>query len=371
MIHCLVPDLPSAEELTPWLQQIDQNRWYTNFGPLERRFVVEAARLLDQAVPPQVAALSSGTDALILALQALELAKDARVLVPALTFPATASAVIAAGFCPVLADVDPLTWSLTPALAEASADQVDVVMPVAAYGCALPAPAWDDFVKRTGLPVVMDAAAAFTRQPMPRLCTVVFSLHATKSFGIGEGGLVASYDAALIARVVQRSNFGFQSGRVHFVAGNSKFSEYAAAVGLAQLARLPTLRDRYRKLNSGYERLSRGVWRQQGLPGLLVIAVDDATRVAGILKQSGIETRTWYQPILPEHPPFADLPRATDLATCRFLNGRLLGMPFHNHLSVEDITYVCDVLEQKCADHLITPPDTSSDTIALAAQHSR
>ena len=344
MIRLLVPDLPSADELMPWLRRIDESHWYTNFGPLQRELAEAVARLLEPDDPPATAAVSSGTAALSLALGALD-RPGGRALMPALTFPATAAAAIAAGLTPVFADVDADSWMLTPAIAESVADSIDVAIPVATYGCALPASDWDDFVARTGVPVVMDAAGAFLRQAMPQRCTVVFSFHATKTFGIGEGGLIASYDRDLVDAATRSSNFGFRGGRAETIAGNAKLSEYHAAVGLAQLARIPTLRERHARVLAAYRKHLPPRLMQAGTPGVLAVRVGDASAARERLASLGIETRRWYQPLLTRHPAYAHVPCAMALDVSGLLDNRLLGLPFHNFLDERDIAFVCEQLE--------------------------
>jgi len=199
-IPLLVAQLPDTEALTPYLRQIDANRWYTNFGPLvtqlEQRF---AASFAPTPVAPVAISASNGTAGLELALCALELMPGARVLLPALTFVATATSVIRSGYRPIIGDVDPDTWLLTPEIARAYAalHRIDAVMPVATFGNPQDVDAWDRFVEDTGIPVIIDAAGAFGNQRAGRRCHVVFSLHATKALAAGEGGMVVSYDTAL------------------------------------------------------------------------------------------------------------------------------------------------------------------------------
>jgi dTDP-4-amino-4,6-dideoxygalactose transaminase len=93
-IPLMVPELPTLDALTPYLRRIDQNRWYSNFGPLTREF---EERLLptfsaSDGVHPHVVTVSTGTAGIELALRALELPPSSAVLVPALTFVATATA---------------------------------------------------------------------------------------------------------------------------------------------------------------------------------------------------------------------------------------------------------------------------------------
>src|SRR3954468_24014544 len=207
-IQLLIPDMPDAQSLLPWLQRIDAARWYTNFGPLVQ--MLEARLASRYAAETRVVSVNSATMGLELALIALDLAPGARVLLPGLTFAASAAAVLRAGCVPVFADVDPQTWLLTPAIAERVAGEMRLgaVMPVSTYGAPQGRDEWDAFVARTTLPVVMDAAAAFDSQQMGSRYAAAFSMHATKVLGAGEGGFVASADDAFLERVRRLSNFG-------------------------------------------------------------------------------------------------------------------------------------------------------------------
>lgn len=344
-IRLYVPDLPGADDLVPFMRRIEAARWYTNFGPLEQEFAAEAAGLLDAGSPPCVATASSGTAALTLAIQALGLPAGAAVLTPALTFPATAAAILAAGHEPLLADVDPDNWTLTPEIARPWRARVSAVAPVAAFGVGLPAEAWDAFAEETGLPVVMDASGALGNQQMPRRCAAIFSLHATKTLGVGEGGLVATRDAALVERVRRLSNFGFEAGVATAAAGNAKLSEWHAAVGLAQIARGQMLWGAKNRLAAAYRCALPNLPMQAGTPGNLVVRLPvSADRAALRLAAEGIETRRWYQPDLTRHPAYERLPRAGELPTTGALHDRLLGLPYHGGLAQEDVLAVARAL---------------------------
>ncbi|MGH8672551.1 MAG: DegT/DnrJ/EryC1/StrS family aminotransferase, partial [Burkholderiales bacterium] len=107
-VAMLVPDMPRSKDLLPWLQRIDSKRWYTNFGPLacELEARLEQYVVKTQRACPYVTSLSNCTVGLELTLSALNLKKPGRVLVPALTFVATATAVLRSGHALLLADVD-------------------------------------------------------------------------------------------------------------------------------------------------------------------------------------------------------------------------------------------------------------------------
>jgi len=371
-IPLLVPDLPSAADLLPWLERIDKNRWYTNFGPLVKEFEQALTNYLasPSAGPAQrplhLATVSSGTAAIELAILALAFPEQSRVLLPAFTFPATCTAVQRAGLHPVFSDVDEQSWMLTPAVARAVLRHArfDLVLPVATFGCPHPAADWDEFSRDTGIPVVLDAAAAFGNQGIGDRGIVTFSLHATKAFGVGEGGLVVSRSSELIAKVRSLSNFGIGAdGIINSSGENAKLSEYHAAVGLAQLARWPDLCRRNGMVWQAYRRhlslspLNEKISVQQGKEERIrsqmpvLSASGNIPSLVANMTDKGIETRRWYYPPLPRHPAFSGIPRIgpdgkEDLPVTARLADGLLGLPFHTSLTESQIEFICDRLEE-------------------------
>ncbi len=364
-IRCLIPDLPGATELAPWLTRIDQNLWYTNFGPLVREFERRLIDFIGSGETMNCVTLSSGTSALELGLHALGIGAGKRVLMPALTFPATALAVMRLGAEPVFADVCAESLALSPTLARRALDRerIDLVMPVASYGRALPALQWDEFVTETNVPVFADAAPALGVQTLGQRVHWAFSLHATKPMGIGEGGLFVTADEALAGSVRRLTNFGFDARVIGRVGGtNAKLSEYAAAIGLAQLERWPLLIQRRRAVLREYRRHLAELPRLQLSsdsdlpPATLCVQLDrDAADVADALARKGIETRRWYLPPLHEHPAFEKVRRsgpdgAAELPVTQRLSRRLLGLPFHTHLTATDVATVVRALTLELAN---------------------
>jgi dTDP-4-amino-4,6-dideoxygalactose transaminase len=324
-VPLLVPDLPAPEALMPYLQRMHAAQQYSNFGPLvremEQRLLARFA--VHSPVPLALSTVANATLGLELVLAALDLRPHSRVLLPSLTFVATATAVLRAGHIPVLADVDADSWLLTPEIARRAMRELrfDAVMPVAAFGAPHPSAGWHAFQQETGIPVVVDAAAAFGSQWLEAPGgTAVFSLHATKSLPAGEGGFVVSADAALVARVRQLSNFGINLdggakrpvGTLARIGSNAKMSEYHAAVGLASLdvweERAALRRLRYHELQSRLDGTAgHGVLRWQhtvapvAAPTLLCVRLPGSaarSRLEAWASQRGLGLRRWYQPLL-------------------------------------------------------------------------
>lgn len=354
-ILLLVPKMPKTHQLVRYLEEIDSNAQYTNFGPLcerlEERFLGEfnaEGRDGFSAI-----AVSNCTVGLELALQATGLEKGSRVLVPSLTFVASATAIVRAGMVPVFADVDEHTWALTKDIALKYASLVDAFMPVSTFGYAHDPASWDEVVRSTQKPVVIDAAGAFGNQAPGRLTDVVFSLHATKSFGAGEGGIVVSASANRIRKIKQLSNFGIDTsvGLLAEFGTNAKLSEYHAAVGLAmydmweevKVARRHMAQMYVQELTSTTAKLSFQRKSENGVYPLLPVLLPScmkAAEVATSLASLGIQTRRWYCPPVHEHPAMRDMPFVGSLAVTREIGARIIGLPFHLDLDLEDIRYV-------------------------------
>ena len=201
-------------------------------------------------------------------------------------------------------------------------------MPVAPFGRPIDISAWDRFRGRTGIAVVVDAAAA-VRLAEARAGAVVVSLHATKVLGLGEGGCIASRDDELIRDLRARCNFGFSKSRdLRVTATNAKLSEYHAAVGLAALAEWDVARQEWLSVAAEYRRAlqrSNRVRLQEGfgtewIAATCVVMVADAgaDRVEQALSAEKIETRRWWGRGAHDHPATRNMPRSSLLVTESF-----------------------------------------------------
>lgn len=304
-------------------------------------------------------AVSSGTAALLLALQALELGPGAEVIVPALTFMATANAVRLAGAVPVAADVDPDSLNLDPRSASATAGpRTAAVMPVHQFG--LPADLAALVAALPGIRMIEDAACAAGAKTGPsRGVCACYSFHPRKTLTTGEGGMVATDDDALAERVVRLRQHGVGSdGRVAGVGYNLRMGEMAAAVGRVQLERLPDLLGRRRRA---------ATWYREGLSGLGWLVRPDAKgaerhtyqsyvvrlapgapvgrdELVQCLRERGIGCQPCATPVhrLPACP---DPPRVP-LTVSEQAADRGLFLPMHAGLEEDDVSYVCRVMRQ-------------------------
>lgn len=351
--------LPSADRLLPYLKLIDGNRWYTNRGQLVLELEHRVSRLFGSRTAKLITA-SSGTSAIegaILASAGRATPQRPLALVPAYTFVATAIAVERCGYAPYLVDIDAESWTAAPQclIDHPMLQRAGVVVPVAAYGRALPQGPWQDFMRSTGIPVVIDGAAAFeavVADPGRIIGSVpvALSFHATKSFSTGEGGAVIWSDLEGLARVVSCLNFGFRHTRDSESPGtNGKMSEYHAAVGLASLDEW----DRKVAANRAVAKAYRTAAAAYGIGDQIIAAPDIssnyvllstataslAANVVGDLFANGIEYRMWYGLGLHKQPYFASA-AADRLPVTDCVAPRLVALPSFEDLAVETIEQI-------------------------------
>ena len=326
-IKLLVPRMPHRTALFKYLRRIDESLWYTNFGPLER----ELRARLEEKYGAHVVTVSSCTAGLELMYrhvydsacgEPIDESDRPSIALPALTFAATALAAHREGLRVELEDVDPNEWT-HPAVA----------------GFGLPA-----------LGRWVDAAAAFGEQQVFPGQTAVFSLHATKAVGAGEGGYIVTHDARLAEKFRRQTNFGFDGGVSVEWGTNAKLSEYAAAIALASLDAWD--REPWLRLHDWYKRyLPPTVTQQQrprGVYPILAVLVPKGVLVESVVAKmaaAGIETRRWYCPILSLHPLFFGR-KSGDLPVTNDISQRLIGLPYHLFLTEESVACVCGILNE-------------------------
>lgn len=354
------PLLPDAAALTPYIEQIDAARYYTNYGALNQAF---EQRLLAhyRMAPGSISTFANATLALALALMATTERRKAMrgdlCLMPSWTFVATAHAVELAGLTPYFLDVEERSWALTPEIARAQLAHLPgraaAVLPVAPFGQPLDGAAWDRFADETGLAVVIDAAAGFDALK-PTKSPAVVSLHATKAMGVGEGGFVASSDLELIDELRRRANFGFRGTReARWLGMNAKLSEYHAAIGLAQFDRWPATRATLKSLALHYRRALSAmpeVRLQEGFGEswvTLTCSVDlgrpQADAVAAALAADGIGSMAWWGRGCHAQAAFAPCKHG-ELAATERLAARCLGLPFAIDMTQAEIDRVAAAL---------------------------
>jgi dTDP-4-amino-4,6-dideoxygalactose transaminase len=244
--------------------------------------------------------VANGTDALVLALDALGVGPGDEVICPAFTFYATAEAIVRRGATPVFCDIDPQTFNLDPDDATARVTKrTRAIVPVHLFG--RPAPLAE--LTATGLPIVEDAAQAFGASGVAQTGNAsTFSFFPTKNlFGLGDGGLVAATDPEVGARV-RLLRFHGSRDKVDFelVGYNSRLDELQAAVLRLFLTRLDDWNESRRDAASRYRELGLGEACEPPAdePGhvyhMYVVRSPDRDRIREALGAAGIASASYY-----------------------------------------------------------------------------
>lgn len=207
-------------------------------------------------------AVTSGTAALETALRVLDLPAGSRVILPAFTMISCLAALIRNGLVPTFVDADPETWCMDPAeVAEAVGPETRAVMIVHIYGQPVDVDPVLQIAKQHDLKVIEDAAEAHGARYRGRPCgsfgdVSVFSFYSNKIVTTGEGGMVLCDDDALArhARGYRNLHFGERDRFRHDALGqNYRLSNLAAAIGCAQVAKLPRALERKRRMAEAYD----------------------------------------------------------------------------------------------------------------------
>ncbi len=297
--------------------------------------------------------VGNGTDAITLALRALDIGRGDEVIVPALTAAFTGLAAIACGATPRIVDVEPDTLTLDPdACADAVTSRTKAIVPVHLYGQPADMTAIRQIAGRHALAIVEDCCQAHlaTENGLPigtQSHAAVFSFYPTKNLGaLGDGGAVITGDDAIATRVRRLRNGG-QRDRYHHVEPgvNSRLDELQAAVLRARLPFLSAWTARRRQLASQYRsQLSDGATpireRDSGhVYHLFPVRLRARDELGAHLAAAGIGTLIHYPVPLSEQQAFAAYePRPCPTASAAA--AELLSLPLHPRLADADVARV-------------------------------
>lgn len=361
------PDLSGNEER--YVLDAVRSSWISSAGPYIDRFEAEFAQVcgVQSAI-----AVCNGTVALHLALLTLDVRPGDEILVPSLTYIATANAVRYVGARPIFVDVDPETWCIDPArLEESITPRTKGIIAVHLYGHPADMDAINHIAAVNGLWVVEDAAeaplATYKGKVTGGLASIgTFSFYGNKIITSGEGGALTLSDPAMALRARTLRGQGMDPARRYYfpVTGyNFRLTNVACAFLCAQLERRHAIIERRRQIYARYvERLS-------GIPGILLqpkapwasispwlfsIVIDPsktlATRdsVMMQLKELNIDTRPFFIPL---HilPPFREYAAGrTDLSVTLDLAAKGLNLPTYSTMTDDEVARVCNAVARAC-----------------------
>ena len=319
-------------------------------GPRVGEFEAAVAQAVGTA---HAAVVSSGTAALHLALLALEIGPGDEVIVPAYTFPATANAVELCGARAVLVDVDPATFVVDPAaVAAAVTPRTRAVMAVHLFGRPVD---WEELQTAVpqGVALLEDAAGALGARYRGTPCGALgvaacLSFHPRKIVTTGEGGAVATDEAALDAAVRRLRHHGWATlGEMPAPGFNYRLPDLLCAIGIPQLARLDELLAARERVARWYtERLEHFLLTPSAADGdrhgwqAYVVQLDRRDDALDALREAGIEAQigTWALHRLEPYRPQGSFPGADRAFE------RALALPLATTTTEAEVERVADVL---------------------------
>ena len=296
-------------------------------------------------------AVSSGTAALHVALLAHGIGPGDEVITTPFTFIASANSILFTGAKPVFADIAADTFNLNPEQVEAAiTPRTRAIMPVHLYGHVCDMDALQDIAKRHNLVIIEDACQAIGATYRGRVAgsfgTGVFSLYATKNVMSAEGGMITTDDDAIAERCRMLRNHGMKRRYYHDMLGyNFRMTDVHAAIGLAQLNRLPEFTAR-RRANAEYfnARIEsvitptvkpeyEHVWHQY-----TIRVGDGRDRDAAVqqLNEAGIGTGIFYP--IPAHKQgyMRDIVGDVSLPVAEQMAREVISLPVHPQLTPAD-----------------------------------
>ncbi len=308
----------------------------------------------------------SGTDALLLALRALDIGPGDEVLTTPFTFFATAGAIANVGARPVFADIDPATFNIDPAQARAVLDshpRIKALLPVHLYGLCADMDPLLELARERGIPVIEDAAQAIGAEYRGRRAGSMgavgcFSFFPTKNLGgAGEGGILTTSDEALAGRLRALRVHGSRVRYFHDEVGtNSRLDTLQAAVLRVKLRHL----DAWTARRIGLAALYRETLGRLGAPVVppplppypachvyhqFVIRAPQRDRLREHLAAAGIGSEIYYPLPLHLQKCFASLGYAEgDFPESERAAREVLALPIYPELGPEGVLAVCDAI---------------------------
>lgn len=303
--------------------------------------------------------VANGTDALTIALRALGVGRGDEVVVPALTFYATAEAVVNAGAIPVLCDVDERTFNMTAATAEAAiGPRTRALLPVHLYGNPAPMGELRALAEANGLRVLEDAAQAAGARLDGAMAgslgdAATFSFFPSKNLGgFGDGGAIVSDDDDVAASARRLRFHGSEDKQLHTEVGyNSRLDELQAAGLRVLLPHLPAWTAARRGVAAAYA--ANGLGEVVETPvepagaescyHLYVVRCEDRDGLRERLATAGVESRPYYTTPLQRQPALRELAPGRPLPGVDSAAERSLALPMGPALSAEQVAEVCRV----------------------------
>ncbi len=354
MIPITKPFLPPIEEYTAYLTGIWKRNWLTNMGPLASDLEVKLKAHLGV---DHLLFVTNGTIALQMAVKALQLKGE--IITTPFSFVATTSTIVWENCRPVFVDIDKDSLNIDVTKIEAAiTERTSAILATHVYGNPCDVERIEEIAQKHNLKVIYDGAHAFGVQVNGRSIfeygdISTCSLHATKLYHSGEGGLIITKDAILLKKLAYIRNFGFSGPESFAELGiNGKNSEFHAAMGLANIQYIPAIHEKRRTLTEHYHKRLKNfqaripTWYPEATLNYAYypLVFDDRSfmfRCMEKLRANEIFTRRYFYPSLSNTLPYLE-PKTLEVTDD--IVKRVLCLPLFHELSFEEVDSICNIL---------------------------
>lgn len=361
------PYLPPKEEFLQYVDQIWENNWLTNQGPLHEKF---AATLKQKLNADNLTLTVNGHLALEIAVRGLGLTGE--IITTPFTFASTIHAIALNGITPVFCDIKPSDLTMDETLLESLiTEKTTAILPVHVYGHVCNTEKIEAIAQKHGLKVIYDAAHTFgiRKNGQSLACfgdVSMYSFHATKLFHSIEGGALVYKDSNLKQVFDDYKNFGIRDEEhVAYVGGNAKMNEFQAAMGLCNLSHLEQLMEERKQITLRYRANLAGTagvqlfypdsddaidYNYAYFPILInaqQFGMDRNTLHAALKRDDNIIARKYFYPVATEYACYAYLSGLSNTPVALDAGQRVLALPIYNGLSLQEVDYICACITNK------------------------
>ena len=354
MIPVTLPFLPPKEDYDILLHGIWKRQWLTNMGPLASDLEM---KLKEHLGVEHLLFVTNGTVALQMAIKALDLKGE--IITTPFTYVATTSSIVWENCRPVFVDIDQKSLNIDSTKIEAAiTSKTSAIVATHVYGNPCDVEAIEKIAKKHKLKVIYDAAHAFGVQVNG---TSIFnfgdistcSLHATKLFHSGEGGLVITKDPKILKEMAHIRNFGHSGPETFYNLGiNGKNSEFHAAMGLANLNYIQAIHDKRKLLSDRYDeklknfKAFKPLWHNASKSNYayypIVLENEELLlKCIEFLKLNEIFGRRYFYPSLSYSLPYLE---SKPLQWADEISKRVFCLPLYFNLTVEEVDMICRLL---------------------------
>ncbi len=361
-IYVTRPFLPPLEEFVRGLEEIWEDAWLTNNGPVLHRFHRALSGYLES---DNLCLFNNGTLALQIALQGMGISGE--VITTPFTFVASTHVLFWNKIRPVFVDIEPDYYTLDPERVEAAITPwTTAILAVHVYGHPCRLEALEDIARRHNVKLIYDAAHAFgvkiADESIARFGDVsMFSFHATKLYHSLEGGLLVFREPGLREIFDYLKNFGFKNEVEVVMPGtNAKMNEIQALMGIQVLKYMPDILQKRAMLGERYRH------RLGKIPGLrlppplskdvtynfsyMPLEVDEKEfgmsrdALYERLKEYNVFARRYFYPLVCDYACYRNLSLTDPLTVARRVAGRILTLPLYDTLELSDVENICNLI---------------------------